>query len=80
MSKQATAASCERVGTCSLFAQFRLKPSLQVWKSYYCEGNFKRCERWKIIVTGSPVSDRLLPNGRILDATLEELEPGHYYG
>ena len=72
--------ACERIKTCPMFAQFRLKASLQVWKSYYCEGHFTRCERWKIVQAGGALPERLLPNGRILEVSLDDLEAGHLYG
>ena len=70
-------ATCSRVETCLLFKQFQMKSALNVWKSYYCEGDFNRCERWKLVAAGKPVPLSLLPNGRTLDVPLEKLEPKH---
>jgi len=38
-----------------------------VWQSFYCEGCFGRCERFKLSESGRAVPERLLPNGRLLD-------------
>lgn len=69
--------SCPRVATCPLFAQFTLKSSLAVWKSFYCEGDYGRCARWKRVSASQAVPVNLLPNGRSLDVPLENLEPHH---
>ena len=42
--------------------------ALRVWQSFYCEGMFGRCERLKLAESGRPVPERLLPNGRLVDA------------
>lgn len=70
--------SCDRVRTCPLFPQFRMKASLTVWQTYYCEGDFGRCERYKLVLAKKPVPLNLLPNGKLLDVPLEQLEPGHF--
>jgi hypothetical protein len=68
---------CPRVPTCPLFAQFKVKSSLKVWQSFFCEGAFDRCERYKLAVQSLPVALNLLPNGRLLDVPLEQLESRH---
>lgn len=68
---------CPRVGACALFAQFRMKASLRVWQAYYCEGDHERCERFKLVKQARPVPKELLPNGRLLEAPLEELQTRH---
>jgi hypothetical protein len=45
--------------------------ALRVWQSFYCEGCFSRCERFKLATSGRPVPERLLPNGRLLDPSTE---------
>jgi len=45
--------------------------ALRVWQSFYCEGCFSRCERYKLATSGRAVPERLLPNGRLLDSTSE---------
>jgi hypothetical protein len=67
--------ACARVGTCPLFKAFAMKSSLNVWKTYYCEGTFERCERWKLVADGKPVPQALLPNGRMLEGPIEQLGP-----
>ena len=52
-----------------------MREALRVWESFYCEGAFRRCERYKLVVIGATVPDRLLPNGRLQD-TPEEGGPG----
>jgi hypothetical protein len=66
--------SCARISTCPLFKAFSMKSSLRVWQSYYCEGEFNRCERWKRVAAGQPVPANLLPNGRLLEVPVEQLE------
>ena len=70
-------ASCARVATCPLFKQFSMKSSLKVWQAYFCEGDFNRCERWKLVAAGHPVPPALLPNGRMLEVPVELLAPEH---
>jgi hypothetical protein len=70
-------AACARVGACPLFKQFSMKSSLKVWQAYYCEGDWSRCERWKLVSEGRPVPMNLLPNGRMLDVPIEHLAPHH---
>jgi hypothetical protein len=43
-----------------------MKEALRVWQSFYCDGEFRRCERYKLALTGESVPDKLLPNGRLL--------------
>ncbi len=70
-------AKCPRVETCPLFKAFTMKAALKVWQSYYCEGDFSRCERWKLVSAGKPVPMSLLPNGRTIDVPLDRLSPEH---
>jgi hypothetical protein len=44
-----------------------MEAALHVWESFYCDGAFRRCERFRLRETGSDVPARLLPNGRLLD-------------
>lgn len=44
-----------------------MQAALRVWRSFYCDGMFTRCERYKLAEAGAPIPDRLLPNGRIQD-------------
>jgi len=70
-------ASCPRITSCPLFEQFSMKSSLKVWQACYCEGDFDRCERWKLVSVGQTVPMNLLPNGRTIDVPLERLEASH---
>lgn len=70
-------ASCPRIVSCPLFARFRMKSSLKVWQAHYCEGDFGRCERWRLIDANKPVPAGLLPNGRTLEVPIEQLGPEH---
>ena len=69
--------ACARIAACPLFKQFSLKSSLRVWQSYYCEGDFTRCERFKLASASAPVPKNLLPNGKVLELPLERLESHH---
>jgi len=44
-----------------------MKEALRVWESFYCEGVYRRCERYKLACDGAAVPDRLLPNGRLVE-------------
>ncbi len=63
--------TCPNSGECALRASISMKEALRVWQSFYCEGAFSRCERYKLATTGAHVPPRLLPNGRLLDAPEE---------
>jgi hypothetical protein len=69
--------ACARVETCPLFKAFSMKSSLRIWQSYYCEGDWGKCERWKLVSKGVPVPSNLLPNGRTLGVPLDKLTPEH---
>ncbi len=45
-----------------------MREALRVWQSFYCEGCFARCERYKLATAGVDVPEKLLPNGRLVDA------------
>lgn len=66
--------ACPKVAGCPLFKQFVMKSSLRIWTTNYCEGTFERCERFKRSSAGQPVAPNLLPNGRLLEAKLEDAE------
>jgi hypothetical protein len=70
MADAAAKRSCSHVSTCELFPKFALKGALKVWQTFYCEGNFESCARYRMALTGRPVPSKLLPNGRELDLTL----------
>lgn len=59
--------SCTHISVCGLPDSIGLQASLRVWQSFYCEGFFARCERFKLADAGEAVPPRLLPNGRLVD-------------
>jgi hypothetical protein len=65
--------ACSRVSGCPLYKAFAMKSSLRVWQSYYCEGDFDRCERFRLSSAGSTVPPNMLPNGRLLDVSLDQI-------
>lgn len=68
-------ASCPHTPDCALDRSISMKEALRVWQSFYCEGAFARCERFKLAIAGRLVPDRLLPNGRILEGSEEGFDP-----
>ena len=67
--------ACARVSGCPLYQAFAMKSSLRVWQSYYCEGDFNRCERLRRSSAGLPVPPNMLPNGRMLEVgVLDQLD------
>ncbi len=66
--------ACARVSGCPLYKAFAMKSSLRVWQSYYCDGDFKRCERLRRSTAGEPVPPNMLPNGRLLDVPIDQIE------
>lgn len=69
--------ACPRTIACPLFKQMSMKSALNVWRTFYCEGNYGRCERWKLVSRGATAPLNLLPNGKTLDVPLEQLDPDH---
>ncbi len=60
-------AACPHVASCALARNVSMREALRVWQSFYCEGAFARCERYKLAKAGRAIPDRLLPNGRLQD-------------
>ncbi len=58
---------CPHLASCELFPKFQKRASLRVWQTFYCEGNFEGCARYKLSLESRPVSPNLLPNGRELN-------------
>ncbi len=58
---------CPHIASCALGRNVSMREALRVWQSFYCEGVFARCERYKLAVAGRPIPDKLLPNGRLQD-------------
>lgn len=59
--------SCPHSTVCPLYETFRSQALLKVWKVSYCEGDFARCERFKLSCDAKPVPLTMLPNGKHLD-------------
>jgi hypothetical protein len=53
-----------------------MKEALRVWQSFYCDGIYDRCERFKLAIAGAEIPERLLPNGRLQDGPDENLLHG----
>jgi hypothetical protein len=58
---------CPHTERCAIRQSIGMKAALGVWQSFYCEGGFQRCERFKLATAGLEVPARLLPNGRLLE-------------
>jgi hypothetical protein len=65
--------ACPNTLSCGLHRSISMKEALRVWQSFYCDGVYRRCERYKLAVAGAPVPDKLLPNGRLIDSAEEAL-------
>jgi hypothetical protein len=63
--------ACPDAEQCGLQKSIGMRAALKVWQSFYCEGCFSRCERFKLSQSGREVPERLLPNGRLLDSPTE---------
>lgn len=61
---------CPYEPTCPMFAMFRLAGTLRVWQDNYCNSDFTRCSRYQHSQAGKPVARELMPNGRMLSATI----------
>ena len=59
--------SCPHTLDCRLAQSISMREALRVWQSFYCQGVYRRCERFKLATAGGEVPDRLLPNGRLQD-------------
>jgi hypothetical protein len=59
--------SCPHENGCPLFPLFRLKASLGVWRTQYCDGDHTACARYRLSHAGNRVPSNLLPNGKSLE-------------
>lgn len=66
--------SCTHSVDCPLFAQFAMEPSLDIWKQHFCEGEFKKCARYELSLTGGAVPLTLMPNGKMIEQRLKSKE------
>lgn len=60
-------AACSHIPTCELFPMISVNSALKVWRTFYCEGKYHECSRYKLSLEGKSVPANLLPNGRSLD-------------
>ncbi|MGC4000022.1 MAG: hypothetical protein QM767_22335 [Anaeromyxobacter sp.] len=67
--------SCPELERCVLHRSIGMQAALRVWQSFYCEGCYSRCERYKLASANLAVPVRLLPNGRLLDGPEAKLVP-----
>lgn len=66
--------ACPHSAACALARSLSMREALGVWQSFYCDGAFARCERFKLVSAGRAIPERLLPNGRLQEPP-EEDEP-----
>lgn len=58
--------ACSHTSTCPLFPLIEVNSALKVWKTFFCEGNYANCARYKLSGEGQSVPANLLPNGKSL--------------
>lgn len=46
-----------------------------MWRSFYCEGTYDRCERYKLASSGAVIPDNLLPSGRLIEVAEDAVLP-----
>ena len=57
---------CPHCDSCEMYGLFKFEGTLSVWKINYCQGDFKRCERYQLSAKGESIPITLLPNGKTL--------------
>jgi hypothetical protein len=67
--------SCPHIATCQLANGISMREALGVWQSFYCDGMYARCERFKLAEAGLEVPTGLLPNGRLQGEAAAQLAP-----
>ena len=65
-------ATCSHTSNCALFPMISVNSALKVWRTFYCEGKWHECARYKLSLEGKPVPPNLLPNGKMLDMGITE--------
>lgn len=66
--------SCSHKSGCELYVQFAADPSIQVWKTHYCDSEFSRCARFQLSLRGTTVPLHLLPNGKQIEIEMSEAD------
>ena len=59
-------ATCPQLKTCLLHTRFNMAGVAKTFTALYCEADFARCERYRLVEAGSPVPETLLPNGKAM--------------
>lgn len=59
--------SCSHKKSCAMFPVISLSSALQIWQTFYCDGDYKNCQRYLRSIAGEPVASTLLPNGKTLE-------------
>lgn len=63
-------AACTQTSGCELFPMISVNSALRVWRTFYCEGKWNECARYKLSIEGKPVPPNLLPNGKFIDLSV----------
>jgi len=56
--------------------QFAADPSIELWKTHYCDGDYKRCVRYERSLKGQVVPLNLLPNGKEIVIATDDYSRG----
>lgn len=68
--------ACSHTTSCELYVQFAADPSIQLWKTHYCDSDYKRCARYALSLQGKAVPLTLLPNGKQIHTAVSDEERG----
>jgi len=60
-------AECSHTTNCALFPMISVNSALKVWRTFYCEGKWTECARYKLSLENKAVPSNLLPNGKVID-------------
>jgi len=52
--------------------QFAADPSIKLWKTHYCDSDYKRCARYALSLQGKAVPLTLLPNGKQIETAMSD--------
>jgi hypothetical protein len=68
--------ACSHASSCELYVQFAADPSILLWKTHYCDSDFKRCARYALSLQGKSVPLTLLPNGKQIESAMSDEDRG----
>lgn len=68
--------ACSHTTSCELYVQFAADPSIQLWKTHYCDSDYKRCARYALSLQGKAVPLTLLPNGKQIQTAMSDEDRG----